>query len=146
VNPEIRALQISVVEPEGFEDALDMDVLFCCVDRPWGRQVANYLAYVHLIPVVDGGVSVDLTSTRIRGAEWRAHLVTADRCCLECLGQFDPADVWLERSGLLDDPHYIQSLATLGNALPSGENVFAFAAAAAEVLQFLASFVQPTGV
>ena len=147
-NPEIRALQISVVEPEGLVDALDMDVLFCCVDRPWGRQVANYLAYVHLIPVVDGGVCVDLASTRIRGAEWRAHVVTAERCCLECLGQFDPADVSLERSGLLDDPHYIQSRATLGNALPSGENVFAFAAAAAvaEVLQFLASFVQPAGV
>jgi hypothetical protein len=130
------------------EDALDMDVLFCCVDRPWGRQVVNYLAYAHLIPAVDGGVNVELTSTRMRGAEWRAHVVTAGRCCLECLGQFDPADVSLERFGLLDDPPYIQSLATGDSALPSGENVFAFsaAAAAAEVLQFLASFVQPAGV
>ena len=147
-NPEIRALEVSVVEPKGFADALDMDILFCCVDRPWGRQVANYLAYVHLIPVVDGGVHVDLTPSRMRGAEWRAHVATADRCCLECLGQFDPADVSLERSGLLDDPHYIQSRAPRGSALPSGENVFAFAAAAAaaEVLQFLASFVQPAGV
>jgi hypothetical protein len=147
-NPEIRALQVSVVEPEGLADALDMDVLFCCVDRPWGRQVVNYLAYAHLIPAVDGGVNVELTSTRMRGAEWRAHVVTAGRCCLECLGQFDPADVSLERFGLLDDPPYIQSLATGDSALPSGENVFAFsaAAAAAEVLQFLASFVQPAGV
>jgi len=147
-NPEIRALEISIVEPDGFADALDMDVLFCCADRPWGRQVANCLAYVHLIPVVDGGVQVELTSTRMRGAEWRAHIATVDRCCLECLGQFDPADVSLERSGLLDDPQYILNLAPGASALPSGENVFAFAAAAAaaEVLQFLASFVQPAGV
>lgn len=147
-EPAIRALQLSIVEPEGLADALDMDVLFCCVDRPWGRQVANYLSDVHLIPVVDGGVNVDLTPTRMRGAEWRAHIATADRCCLECLGQFDPADVSLERSGLLDDPAYIKGLISPSTVLPSGENVFAFgaAAAAAEVLQFLASFVQPAGV
>ena len=147
-SPTIRALQLSVVEPEGLADALDMDILFCCVDRPWGRQVANYLAYVHLIPVIDGGVHVELTPTRMRGAEWRAHLATAERCCLECLEQYDPADVSLERTGLLDDSSYIHGLAADGRTLPSGENVFAFSAAtaAAEVLQFLASFVQPAGV
>jgi hypothetical protein len=148
LNPAIRALQVSIVEPDGLADALDMDVLFCCVDRPWGRQVANYLAYVHLIPVIDGGVSVDVAPTRMRGSEWRAHVATVDRCCLECLGQFDPADVSLERSGLLEDPRYVHDLAPGSIAVPSGENVYAFAAAAAaaEVLQFLAMIVSPAGV
>lgn len=147
-RPIIRALDCSIVETEGFADALDMDVLFCCVDRPWGRQAANYLAYVHLIPVIDGGVSVDVGTTRMRGAEWRAHVATADRCCLECLGQFKPSDVSLERSGLLEDPNYLRGLSSLNTALPSGENVYAFAAAAgaAEVLQFLAMIVSPAGV
>ena len=148
LNPVIRALQVSIVEPDGLADALDMDVLFCCVDRPWGRQVANYLAYVHLIPVVDGGVSVDVAPARMRGSEWRAHVATADRCCLECLGQFDPADVSLERSGLLEDPRYVNDLSPGGNVAPSGQNVYAFgaAAAAAEVLQFLSMIVSPAGV
>jgi len=56
-------------------------------------------------------------------------------------------DVSLERSGLLDDARYIRDLESAA-ANPSGENVYSFAAAAAaaEVLQFLATIVQPAGV
>ncbi|MPZ93890.1 MAG: hypothetical protein GEU96_03030 [Propionibacteriales bacterium] len=149
----------SVIEQEGWLRALDCDVLFSCVDRPWPRFALNVAAYAHLIPVVDGGVAVDVRAGnyqglataaapfRLIGAEWRAHLVGPNRECMECLGQYDPGEVGMERAGLLDDPAYIASLPA-DHHLRRGENVFAFsmACAAAEVLELLRAVLGPSKI
>lgn len=162
----------SVVEQVGWLAALDCDVLFSCVDRPWPRYALNIAAYAHLIPVIDGGVAVDVTSptarqvdagrdvpdvpdvvdqtpdvVRLAGAEWRAHMVGPDRRCMECLGQYDPGDVAMERAGLLDDSTYLATLPA-DHRLRRGENVFAFsmACAAAEVLELLRAVLGPSKI
>src|SRR5262249_54062661 len=66
--------------------------------------------------------------------------------CLECLRQYTPDDVSLERIGLLDDPSYIEGLPK-ESGLRRNENVFAFSMnlASLEVLQLLSMVVLPRG-
>lgn len=142
----IQSYPYSIIEEEGLKAALDCDMIFSCVDRPWPRYNLNMIAYAHLIPVIDGGIdaSINKKGNNIGQARWKDHTVGPGRRCLKCLGQFDVADVSLEISGQLEDPTYIQTLPE-EHFIHRGENVFLFSQAAASqmTLQFASFFLYP---
>ena len=121
---QVTALPMSVHERSAYEAAVDCDVLFSCVDRPVGRDVLNFIAYAHLIPVIDGGVAVETQKDYLHSAHWRAHIVGPGRQCMRCNGQYNTSMVVTELDGSLDDPSYITTLPAeegVGN-----QNVFPF--------------------
>ena len=143
---DVVSCDYSICEKEGFLEALNCDVLFCCVDRPWPRQVINFISYAYLIPVIDGGILVrtNKSNTKLVGADWRAHTVGYARPCLECIGQYKAENAILEKQGYLDDPSYLKDFPDAGK-LNAHENVFAFGShlASMEVLQMLSLFLAP---
>lgn len=136
----------SICEPEGLRLALDHDLIFSCVDRPWPRAVLNSVAYSDLIPVIDGGIAIDtFESGEMRNATWRSHVVRPGRPCLSCNGQLDLGEVALDRQGLLDDPLYIQGAST--RRLPVSPNVAPLSVnvAASVLAQYVSFSAAPAG-
>lgn len=139
------AHEVSVTDPAGLQPALDYDVIFSCVDRPWPRAVLNLTAYADLIPVIDGGIALDtFADGRLRSGIWRAHTLVPGRPCMVCLGQLDLGELSLDMQGLLDDPTYI---ARSGRQAPASQNVAALSASvsAALLAQFVSLVAHPGG-
>lgn len=136
----------SVCSPEGLATALDYDVIFSCVDRPWPRAVLNTIAYSDVIPVIDGGIAIDtFDDGRMRGATRRTQTVTPGSTCLACSGQIKMSDVTLEMSGDLDNPDYIRRA---GREPVSGRpNVAALCAgvSASQLEHFVSLIAHPAG-
>lgn len=136
----------SVCSPTGLADALDYDIIFSCVDRPWPRAALNTLAYADLIPVIDGGIAIDaFEAGGMRGATRRAQTVAPGVPCLACTGQIDMGEVALEMSGDLDDPEYIRRA---GRSPVSGSpNVAALCAgvSSSQLEQFVSLVAHPAG-
>ena len=136
-HPEIQVFEHSICESVGQKAALDFDVIFSCVDRPWPRAVLNTIAYADLIPVIDGGLHIDpFPEGGMRNATWRSHVVRPGRPCLSCNRQLDLGKVSLDREGLLNDPTYINRA---GPQHPARENVALLSASVTSSL--LAQFV-----
>jgi hypothetical protein len=141
----IELHDLSICEPAGLAAALDYDLIFSCVDRPWPRAVLNTVAYSDLVPVIDGGIHIDaFPDGGMRNATWRSHVVRPGRPCLSCNGQLDPSSVALDREGLLDDPAYITAADI---EAPARQNVAALSVGVVASLlsQFVSFIVTPGG-
>lgn len=136
----VTAVQVSLMSPKGLAAALDCDVLVSCVDRPWPRHVLNKIAYLHLIPVIDGGILTKVGENgRLVHVDWSVHTIIPPRACLYCLEALRRSDVVLDRDGMLDDPDYIKGLSHADRERYKRRNVLAFSLSVAslEILQLI---------
>lgn len=146
-NFTVEVHDVSVATPQGLAAALDYDIIFSCVDRPWPRGVLNVVAYADLIPVIDGGIALDaLPNGEMRGGTWRVHTLVPGRPCMVCNGQLRINELSLDRAGLLDDPEYVRHSGI--NPGMGGPNVAALAASVSAGLlsQFVSLVAAPGGM
>ncbi len=146
VDFRIEVSDRSICEPEGLKLALDHDLIFSCVDRPWPRAVLNSLAYSDLIPVIDGGICIDtFDDGRMRNATWRSHVIRPGRPCMSCNGQLGLGEVALDRQGLMEDPGYIERAGR--STEPVSQNVapLSISVAASLLAQYVSYSVAPAG-
>lgn len=107
-HPEIRMISKHIEQNKTYKNLLDCDFVFSCVDKHYPRYILNFLALSHLIPVIDGGVLVDLRSDdSVENITWREHLIAPNRTCLSCLNAFTYDEVLKEIDGLDVKPAYI---------------------------------------
>jgi molybdopterin-synthase adenylyltransferase len=119
----VREVPYGINDRQGYDAALSCDVLFSCVDRPWPRHILNHIAYAHLIPVVDGGISVSFENNEFVRADWQFQTVSPNRPCLQCLKVYESSDVALDKSGMLDKQSYLDGLPE-HHPLKNNENIF----------------------
>lgn len=138
INVEISDRKLNT--ENAYRKALDCDIIFSCVDKPWGRYIMNHLAYSHLIPIIDGGILVEFGENReLNFADWTVHTVVPGKACMQCLNAFNTSDVELEKDGLLEDPEYLSGLPD-NHYLKNRENIspFSYNLASLEILHFMA--------
>ena len=135
----VRPIPHTIEEPQGFKAALDCDILFGCVDTNYGRYILNHIAYAHMVPVFEGGISAIPKNGKIAYPSWATNAVYPGACCLSCLGQIDYSAMSDEISGERNDPSYT---GPRQKEMPN-ENVFVFSThlASTEVLQMLRQVV-----
>lgn len=137
----------SICEAEGLQLALDHDLIFSCVDRPWPRAVLNSLAYSDLIPVIDGGIAIDsFDSGDMRNATWRSHVVRPGRPCMSCSHQLDLSLVALDRQGLLEEPSYVAGSEFGSKPINANVAPLSVSVAASLLAQYVSFSVAPAGL
>jgi len=144
-HPVVATHDMSACSPTGLATALDYDVIFSCVDRPWPRAVLNGVAYADLIPVIDGGINIDtFDDGTMRGASWRTQTATPGRPCFDCSRQIQMSKVTLDMQGLLEDEHYLRQA---GLEAPRSQNVAALSASvsASQLAHFVSLVASPAG-
>ena len=122
----IKAIPKSIKDRDAFTEMLDCDIILSCVDRPMARDILNYVANAHLIPVIDCGVAIrkHRRLDALEGAHWKAHIITPYHQCMRCNSQYNTGMVSAELDGSLDNPSYISALPE--EEIPGNQNVFPF--------------------
>ena len=138
----------SVADLSALPYLLDFDLIICAIDdHPWPRSVLTMLPYSDLIPVIDGGVAVDVfpDTKQMRNATWRAHVLRPGRPCMACNGQIELGSIAADREGLRRNADYIQGLPA--DPRVPGQNVTTIAAGAVGgyLAQFTSVIANPSG-
>jgi molybdopterin/thiamine biosynthesis adenylyltransferase len=92
VHPEarVRALPLSVGNPEAIAALKGVDLLFGCTDNHGSRLILNQMAVQYLVPYLDLGAGLQATDHgRLSAAGGQVRLVRPGDFCLACIDGID---------------------------------------------------------
>lgn len=91
INPHARvaSLQRDVADADVPAHLSGLDFLFVCTDSHASRAVVGQLAYQHLIPTIDMGVSITVGPAGVSHITGRVQMLAPGLPCLTCTGAID---------------------------------------------------------
>ena len=95
INPSASTVTrtASVLLSKVAEELTDTDLVFCCTDSQGSRAVLNQLAYQYLVPVIDMGVAIVASGSRITRIVGRVQMLAPGLGCLVCGHLLNPEAV-----------------------------------------------------
>lgn len=95
INPDmdIAAVVGDVVDEEVARLLPAYDFMLLCTDSHASRMVANQIAYQHLVPVIDMGVSITVAAGTISHITGRVQMLAPGLPCLTCCGALDAEQI-----------------------------------------------------
>lgn len=86
---QVVAMQRDVVDEEVAHNLLGLDFMFSCTDSHASRLVIAQLAYQHLVPAIDMGVSITVAQGRVTHVTGRVQMLSPGLACLLCSNALD---------------------------------------------------------
>jgi molybdopterin/thiamine biosynthesis adenylyltransferase len=85
----VRRMERDVVDAEIAAELRGLDFVFLCTDSQASRAVVGQLAYQHLVPTIDMGVSVTVRDGAVTHITGRVQMLSPGLPCLTCTGALD---------------------------------------------------------
>jgi molybdopterin-synthase adenylyltransferase len=85
----VRRMDRDIVDADAAAELRDLDFLFLCTDSHASRAVVGQLAYQHLVPTIDMGVSVTARLGAVTHITGRTQMLSPGLPCLSCTGALD---------------------------------------------------------
>ncbi len=89
----VRTIVGNVVHASVARHLADADLLLCCTDSHGSRSVVQQVAYQYLLPCIDVGSTITVSSGEISGIFGRVQLLGPDQACLWCTGLLSSDEV-----------------------------------------------------
>lgn len=91
IRPEAEVIPLigDVVDADVADRLTAMDFIFLCTDSHASRAVVGQLAYQHLVPAIDMGVSVTVKNGAVTYISGRAQMLAPGMPCLACTCALD---------------------------------------------------------
>ncbi len=90
LGTDVIGIQGNILDPAHRDLMSSVDLIFCCTDDHAGRLLLNRFAYFYEIPVIDIGLAIEKSDTRIRDMTGRVSLLYPGAACLLCRNIVDP--------------------------------------------------------